>query len=73
MTYEAGKYYETEKGGVVGPFTVVREFGNVLCDGNGGEWAEHNGEPENIYTDAKYGRLTTEASPSLGGKRGEDE
>ncbi len=70
MTYEAGKSYNTERGGIVGPTekVVVSGLLFVHCLGIRGDnkfggyeavW-DNTGKPM-TYSGHKYGRLTTEA------------
>lgn len=69
MTYEAGKHYKTEKGGVVGPIKLDGG-GTVLFleDSKKTDCGYWNivGKPylgDGTNTEIKYGRLTTEAQP----------
>ncbi len=63
-TYEAGKSYNTEKGGVVGPLKLSYP-GILYCTSTWltPKWVEESGEPvtQTGPTSVRYGRLTTEA------------
>ncbi len=82
MTYEAGKLYNTEKNRVTPDMKASKRrvyfFGIYVPKfGKAREeyfsWDKKSGRPTTVLASEVFGRLTTEAAPSLGGKRGETE
>ncbi len=65
MTYEPGKLYDTEKGGVV---EIRASLDNGLLFGpenSGAMWSSRTGAPASPSTKRTYGYLTTEATKEV--------
>ena len=65
MSYEPGKKYNTEKGGVVGPVRASDPtlFGVIyltVISGNEDLFWKKNGSPATTKTEMNFGSLTTE-------------